>query len=439
VLGLTAVLRGTGGDLRGWLAQGQRNLAGSGLGKRLRSGLVVVQVALTLVLLVGAGLLGRSFLRLLAIDPGYRTQGGVVLHLALPWPQDAAAAARQSRLQDELISRLRAIPGVVGAGGASDLPLGGNYSNGTFLVLQHPDEVTSFEDFERLMREPSRTGQAEFRVASDGYFRAMGIPLLRGRMFDERDTLEAPHVALISASLARTRWPDEEPLGKLIEFGNMDGDPRPFTVVGIVGDIREASLEAEPSPTLYGNSRQRPGKASTFHIVLQGSVLAASVIGPARAILLELAPEAPPSFRTLEQISSAALASRRFSLVLLGVFAGTALLLAVVGLYSLVSYVVAQRTQEIGVRMAFGARAADIRRLVLRHAAGLALLGIGAGLLAALGLTRLLEGLLYGVSTTDPLAFGAVALLLAAVTLLASLVPAGRAARLDPMAALRAE
>jgi putative ABC transport system permease protein len=438
-LGLTTALRGRTADLRGALAQSQRTVAGAGGSGRLRSGLVVAQVALTLVLLAGAGLLGRSFLHLLAIDPGYRMQGAVVLDLALPWPQDAAAGARQSQLEDELLSRLRAIPGVEQAGGVNSLPLTGGGANGKFLILPSVNDLPKMEDFERLMKDESRTGDAEFRVASDGYFRAMNIPLLRGRMFEERDSLEAPHVALISESLARTRWPAEEALGKVIEFGNMDGDPKAFTVVGIVGDIREESVEAEPRPTFYGNSRQRPGAAAEFHVVLQGSLPETAVTGPARAILRELAPEVPPNFRTLEEISSAALASRRFSLFLLGVFAGTALLLAVMGLYGLVSYVVAQRTQEIGVRVAFGAQARDIRRLVLRHGARLAGLGIGVGLLASLGLTRLLEGLLYGVSATDPGSFGAMALLLAAVTLLASWVPARRASRLDPMAALRAE
>ena len=173
--------------------------------------------------------------------------------------------------------------------------------------------------------------------------------------------------------------------------------------------------------------------------MLQGAVPAASMIGPARAILHELAPEVPPSFRTLDEISAAALASRRFSLLLLGLIAAAALALAVVGLYGLVAYIAGQRTREIGVRMAFGAQAGDIRRLVLRTGVGLALPGIGLGLVAALGLTRLLGGLLYGISATDPVAFAAVALLLAAVTLLASHLPARRAAQLDPIAALRAE
>ncbi|HVE78593.1 MAG TPA: ADOP family duplicated permease, partial [Gemmatimonadaceae bacterium] len=264
-LGLLTALRGARGELREAMAQSQRTQAGAGSSYRVRGALVVSQIALTLVLLVGVGLLGRSFLRLLDVRPGYRTERAVVLDLSLPSPSgsDAAAeAARLGRFYDDLVGRLRAIPGVAEVGGVDAFPLTGrNPGNGTFLVMSSPDESVRMEDLTPLFRDSSRTGQADFRVASGGYFRAMGIPLVRGRLFDDRDAPDAPHAALISQTLARTRWPNEDPVGKVIQFGNMDGDLTPFTIVGIVGDVREASLAAEPRPVFYANVRQRARRA----------------------------------------------------------------------------------------------------------------------------------------------------------------------------------
>ncbi|HEX2188845.1 MAG TPA: ABC transporter permease [Longimicrobiaceae bacterium] len=437
-LGLAAALRAGRGAVRDALAEDARGSAGGAASRRARGALVVSQVALSLVLLVGAGLLARSFLRLLAVDPGYRTSGATVMSLSLPYPESDEEKARLLRFHGELAERLRAIPGVRAVGGVNDFPLGGNYSNGTFLILQHPDEVTSFEDFRRLGELPERVGQAEYRVADEGYFRAMGIPLLRGRLFDGRDAPDAPHVAVVSESLARTRWPGEDPLGKLIQFGNMDGDVRPFTIVGVVGDVREQSLDAEPRPTFYGFSRQRVGPSATFHLVMAGGAPRA-VVPAARAAVRGLAPEVPPRFRTIEEVFSSNLASRRFSLVLLGVFGAVALLLATAGVYGVISYGVAQRTREFGIRMALGARPGDVRGLVLRQGTALALTGAALGLAAAFAATRLLGSLLYGVGTLDVVTFLAVPALLVAATLLASWLPARRATRVSPMTALRSE
>jgi putative ABC transport system permease protein len=438
-LALAATFRGTRGDLRRALSEGQRTQAGGESGQRIRDGLVVVQVALTLVLLVGAGLLGRSLTRLLAVDAGYRTEGALVLDLALPYPQDEGDELRLIAFHHRLFSDLRRIPGVEQVGAINAFPLGGNYSSGRFLIQTHPDEVRDFEDFGRLMDDPSRSGDAGFRVANAGYFRAMGIPVIRGRLFDERDHPDAPHAAVISESLARTRWPGEDPIGKLIQFGNMDGDMRPLTIVGIVGDVRERGIDAEPQPVLYANLAQRVGSAGHVNIVLRTPADPAAAIEPARRVLREIDPEVPPRFRTLEEIFARSLAERRFSLLLLGAFAGTALLLAMIGIYGIISYLVAQRTREIGIRIAFGARVGDVLRLVVRRGVALTLAGIGVGLLAALGLTRLLASLLYGTSTTDPAAFGGVVLVLLIVAAGASYLPARRAARVDPIVAMRAE
>ncbi|WP_375758894.1 ABC transporter permease [Corallococcus exercitus] len=434
-LGWITALRASGQSPWAALTQGSQAVAGG----RVRGALVVGQLALTLVLLVGAALLARSFLRLLSVDPGYRTEGIAVLSFELPRAQDEAEGRTQVQLQETLTARLRELPGVAAVGSVNQFPLEGSGADGTFLVLNRPDEVPDFEAFQRLVREPSRTGSANYRVATEGYFRAMGIPLVKGRLFEASDTREAPHVALISESLARARWPGEDPLGKLIQFGNMDGDLHPFTVVGVVGDVRDEGLDTPPEPTLYGCSRQRLRSAGHFHLAVAGSGGSTALAQAVRPVLRELTPDLPPRVRTVESLLSSSLAQRRFSLLLLGAFGGVALLLAVLGLYGVVSYAVAERSREFGIRFALGASERAVLGLVIRQAVGLAGLGLLIGALCALGLTQLLTSLVYGVSATDPVAFAGVALLLLTVALLASLVPARRAARVDPMSVLRSD
>ena len=438
-MGLLTAWRAARGSLRDALAEAQRTQAGAGGSLRIRGALVVAQVAATLVLLVGAGLLGRSFVRLLAVDPGFRTEHALVLDVSLPSGSDDAARRQTVGFYDDLFARLRAIPGVREVGGANVLPLGGTSAgDGDFLIMTRRDTSLRMADLERLFRNPSNTGHAEFRVASSGYFRAMNIPLIRGRFFDDRDAPDAPHVAVISQSLAEKRWPNEDPIGKLIEFGNMDGDLRPFTIVGIVGDVREANLAAPPRPTFYAFYRQRPRGASTLDIVMQGpTVETPTVITAARRAVRELRPDVPPRFRSIESVVSTSVADRRFTLLLIGVFGASALLLATLGVYGVISYVVTQRRQEIGVRIALGAQTGDVHKLVLREGAMLALGGVVIGGIAAFALTRLIAGMLFGVSPTDPVSFAAVALGLVGVVLLASFVPAHRAARIDPMLVLR--
>jgi len=438
VLGLLSAWRASRGDIRQAMAQAQRTQAGAGASYRIRGALVVAQMALTLVLLVGAGLLARSFLQLSRIDPGYRTRQALVLDIVPSFPEGPAGLQERVRLYDELLARLRAMPGVASVGGVSAFPLsGGNRGNGTFIVMSRPDEQIEMSQLARLMRDPARTGEADYRVASADYFRAMNIPLVRGRMFGDRDAPDAPHVALISASLAKAEWPNEDPLGKIIQFGNMDGDLRPFTVVGIVGDVREASLADQPRPTLYGFYRQRPVAAFAFNVILQSTAPAQSLVPAARRIVSELRPDVPPRFRTIETVIAESVADRRFVLLLVGVFGSAAMLLATLGVYSVISYVVAQRRQEIGVRVALGAQSGDVLRMVLRQGFTLAFLGLAIGVVAALFVGRLLSAFLFGVAPNDPVAFGTVILVLAGVALVASLVPALKATRVDPMTALR--
>jgi predicted permease len=335
------------------------------------------------------------------------------------------------------MARLGAIPGVARVGVATGVPLLGGGSDGEFLILTRPDQPVTFKDWTDLRNDPTRSGNADYRIVNGDYFRAMDIPLLRGRAFDGRDQPGAAHVALISASLARAKWPNEDPIGKIIEFGNMDGDLRPFTVVGVVGDVRGENLAVEAQPTFYAYQRQRGYSGSSFHVVMQTAGDPAPIIASARAIAHEMRPDVPPVLRTIESVVSASVADRRFVLVLVGVFGGAALVLATLGVYSVISYLVTQRRQEIGVRIALGAQRGDVLGLVLRQGGSLALIGITLGGIGALFLTRLLKGLVYGVSTTDPLAFGGVIALLVLVALLASWLPARRATRVDPMDVLR--
>ncbi len=440
-IGLVVALRASAGGPWATLAEGSRGQSGGAAGQRVRSALAVGQVALTLVLLVGAGLLARSFLRLMAVDPGYRTEGAVAMEILVPWAQGDEDRARTLRFHQALHERLAAIPGVRALGSVNILPLqnAGGGASGTFAKIDGTETVRGMEDVGRLVRDPARAGDAVYRVASGGYFPAMGIPLVRGRLFDARDTPEGMHAALISQSLAERAWPGQDPVGQRVQYGGMDGDVRPFVIVGVVGDVRERSVDAEPQPTFYANVQQRPGGVSGPHTLLLHGGDPAAVTATARGILREMNPEIPVRFRTLEEVFSASLSERRFSLLLLGIFAATALVLAIAGIYGIISYLVVQRTREIGIRLALGAPAGTVLGMVLRRGVLLAAAGVAVGLVSALLATRLLAGLLYGVGTRDPVTFVAVPVLLLGVAALASYVPARRTTRVDPMIVMRAE
>jgi putative ABC transport system permease protein len=420
-LGLLPALRFARQDLPKGLKESGR---GQTSGGRLRGALVAVQISLTLVLLTGAGLLGRSFLKLSQVDPGFETGGAVAMTLALPSTITPKEDEELRQFYVQLLERLGQLPGVTAAGGVASLPLAGRGASGTFLIDNNPE----------------LKGQAGYAPASAGYFAAMGIPLLRGRLFDRSDTVNSPHVAVISQSLARRYWPNEDPIGKRIQFGSMDTDKRLLHVIGVVGDVRNA-LDAEAGPMVYAYSLQRPQwwQVSSLSIVARASNQPQSLIPAMRAAVEALRPNVPLRFRTLDQVFFSSLDQRRFILALFGVFAAVALLIAAIGVYGVMAYMVTQRTQEIGVRMALGARAADVLRLALGHGMRLAVTGVALGLLAAFAMTRLMKSLLFGVEATDPLTFTAVASLLTIVALLACMIPARRATKVDPMVALRDE
>jgi predicted permease len=426
--------------LLGALVERGQGHTGTLRGHRLSRVIVAAQIAITLVLLAGAGLLGRSLLRVLEVDPGFRSEHILTMDLAMPFDEKGTEKVQRVAFLSELFSRLRAVPGVREVGGVNGLPLTTGLADGTY-ILMNPQEKPprSMQDLDPLFHDSTRTGDADYCVASEGYFRALGIPLRRGRLFDDRDTIDAPHVAPISESLAREKWPNMDPLGRTIEFGNMDGDLRFLTVVGVVGDVREDSLEARPRPTIYVDYRQRPQSTYSFTVVLRTEAEPAVVLAAARKIVRGLDPNVPPSFSTFTQVFSASLRTRRFNLTLVGVFATTALLLAVAGIYGVMAYSVARRTHEIGVRMALGADAPDVLRLVLSQGMLTTVVGVMIGIAGLFVLTRAMQSLLFGVSATDPVTFAGVALLLGSAALLASYVPARRATRVDPMVALRHE
>jgi predicted permease len=354
---------------------------------------------------------------------------------------DPSAPARQARLNAKILDRLSSLVGVVDAGGIDTLPFGGGGSNGRFLIVppgDHDIETLPFSALVDRLSNPAATGDAEFRVASAGYFRAMEIPLQRGRLFDERDGSDAPHVAVISETLARTRWPNQDPIGIRVDYSGEDGDRHPFTIVGIVGDVRERGFAAAPPSMFYADFRQRPLSTFDFTFVLRTAVTPASIVPDARRVIRTIAPDVPPRFRTVEEIVDASIAGRRLTVLLATVFAASALLVAVLGMYGVVAFVVAERSGEFGVRMALGAQAADVQWLVLRQGARLILVGLALGLAAAVAGSRLLASQLFGIAALDPATYASVVALLAMCAFVACEVPALRATRVDPAAVLRA-
>jgi predicted permease len=440
-LGIMTALATRGVRLASTLSAGSRSGTGSRRGFAVRQGLVVAQVALTLVLLAGAGLLARSFVALLAVNPGFTLDDALVLDLTVT-DGGSDFRARRVQLLDTLVERIRQLPGVAEAGLISGFPLGGggNYGNGQFIEMTSADEITSPQQFSRLGPDAirDRAGFAGYRLVSADYFKAMGIPLRRGRLIEDTDAPESPHVAVVSESLARSKWPDQDPIGRFVQFGNMDGHLQGIRIVGVVGDVREISLETPPAPMLYASYRQRPNSVWRLSIVVRGPE--PDAISPSvRRVVREINPELPVQFRTIDGAFRTTLTGRRFSLILIAVFAGSALVLATFGLYGLISYLVAQRTKEIGIRMALGAKSGDLLKLIVGKGTRLAIYGTAVGLGAAIWLSGLAQGLLFAISPTDPQVLAIVAVVTIVASVAASYVPARRATRIEPVSSLRAQ
>jgi putative ABC transport system permease protein len=420
--GLVPALRATA-NVHDSLRQGARGTA-AGVA-RLLNGLVLAEVALAMVLLVGAGLLLRSFDRLTRIDPGFRAEGLLTYSLVLP-PAMYPDTRALPQLYEQLRERSGAIPGVSLAAVTSALPIdGAGYLS--FLVEGRTPSPTVGEDVQPFTVGPE-------------HFAALGIPLRHGRLLAPSDDATAPRVAVVNEEFARRYLAEREPLGARVTFGGTDslGNPLWMTVVGVVGNVAQERLTSEPYPQLYQPLAQRPQRF--VYVVLRTAGDPLALAADARRTLAEVVPGLPlKDLRTMEDRVSADIAQPRISVVVLALFAALAMTLAAVGLYGVLSYAVTLRTREIGIRLALGAESRDVLRLVVGQGMRPALLGIAAGVGGAFALTRLMRGLLYGVGAADPVTFGAVALFLAAVAFGATWLPARRAARLDPLPALRSE
>ena len=415
--------------------------------QRAGATLVVAQLAVTLVLLVGAALIGRSMLGLLNTDAGVRTTDVLTVALFQPSvdatsPFDPVGTADPQKLErarrlELAAARLQALPGALEVGLTSGVPMGGNFGNGTFLILDAPDEVLDFDTFGRLANDPARAGSAAYRAVSEGYFAALDIPLVRGRLFDDRDAIDAPHVAVISQALADARWPDINPVGALLQFGNMDGDLRALTVVGVVGDVRDYGLDRPAARVIYTNYRQRPHMVSA--LVAHTGVQAETLLVPARNAVRAALPGVP----TVEETVAARVANwlrwRRFTLQMLVFFATIAILVSVAGIHGALSYAVTQQRRAIGIRLALGAEPRGILAMILRRGAALAAAGVACGVVIALWSTRALTTLLYEVTPADPATYALAAAGLVGTVLLVSWLPARRAALVDPVVTLRAD
>jgi predicted permease len=424
LFGLVPAFQSAKTDLHETLKEGGRSGAAH-TGRFMRYALVAAEMALALVLLVGAGLLSKSFLRLQEVNPGFQPRNLLSLQLALPTfkyrePHQVADFYQQA------LQQIRALPGVESVGATSILPLSGTNSSGSFRI----------EGREVPPGQSSPHGD-RWSVTPD-YFQTMKIPLIKGRFFTERDGRDAPSVAIIDETMARKYWPNEDPVGKRISFEGTPENRIWREVVGIVGHVKHRGLEGESRVQYYlpHAQRQSPGMFLVARTANDPTGLASAVRGVIRGLDAEL-----PVFRvtTLEQLVADSLSQRRFALILFGVFAGVALALAAVGLYGVMAYSVTQRTHEIGIRMALGARPGQVCKLVVGQGMRVALIGLGIGLGTAFGVTRLMASMLFGVGAKDPEVFAIISAVLTLVALVACYLPARRATRVDPMVALRYE
>jgi putative ABC transport system permease protein len=425
IFGLAPGLVSARPELTEALKEGGRSSTGGARRNRLRNGLVITEVALALVLLSGAGLLLKSFARLQNVNPGFNPRNVLTFEISLPkvqYPDDPSIV----RFNNEAQRRLASLPGVRSAGFSTILPLAGTNSDSSFAIEGQPSND----------RNPSP--DEENREVSPDYFRALEIPLIKGRFFTDADNADAPPVIIVNQAFAKKFWPNQEGVGKRIVMGGMSEHPNWITIIGVVGDVRHFGLDVDPKPEMYVPFAQDPYFTAIY--VVRSNQDPASLLPAIRREIQAMDPAVPlANVRTFERVIADSVAPRRLSVVLLGVFAGVAVLLASVGIYGVMSFIVVQRTQEIGVRMALGAQRSDVLKLILGRSLKLISAGAAIGLIVALLSAGALRALLYNVSAFDTPTFVLVTILLAAVALAASYLPAMRATRADPMVALHAE
>jgi putative ABC transport system permease protein len=421
LFGIAPAWQTSGANVNEALIEGGRGGTTGRSGRLLRDSLVVVEVALAVLLLIGAGLLVRSFARLRSVDPGFQPSGLLTARIPMAGGRNPTPERRAIFFQ-QVLDRLAALPGVQSAGGVNGLPLTGLGVGSFFAPEGRPPT-------------PEQRPMGVLRSVTPGYFRTMGIPLVAGRLFTDADAKPAAPVILVNQTLVRRFWSQGNPLGGRLV---VDTDSRTAEIVGVVGDVKPERIEGEDWPTIYDPYAQAP--VTTMNLIVRTSRPPLSLASAVEREVHRLDPEqAVANLRTMDTVVDEAFAGARFNTVLLGVFAAIAFTLAAVGIYGVISYDVTRRTHELGIRLALGAQPGDVLRLVVGHGARLAAIGIGAGLAAAYGLTRLMSTMLFGVNPTDFFTFAAIPILLGAVALLASYLPSRRAMALDPVTALRHE
>ena len=426
VFGLAPAMHASHSNLNESMKEGGRDSASGRKGNRLRDLLVIGEVAVSFILLVGAGLLINSFLHLRNLDPGFRADHLLTMKVdlsELKYPD----GERRWVFFDEVLRRIRVLPGVQSVAVAGNLPLTYNGDSATIAVEGIPDPP------------PDQWPDVIYRAIGPGYFSTMGIPLIRGHDFTDQDRADSKKVVVISEKTAEHYWPGEDPIGKRVKPDATNSDVPWREVIGVVKDVRQNDFIAQPKMQMYFNYRQLKDLAANA-LIVRTSVDPMSLATPVRNSIWAVDKDQPVAdVDTMDHIVSAAIARQRFSMLLLGIFAASALMLAAVGIYGVMSYSVTQRTHEIGIRMALGARRADVLQMTIKQGLKLVSVGMILGLVAAFLLTRILTSLLFGVSATDPITFIGISLVLLAVAILASYIPALRATKVDPIIALRAQ
>ncbi len=424
IFGLAPALIFSKRNVNEFLQEGSRGTTGGGA--RLRQGLVVVEVALALVVLTGAGLMIQSMARLLNVAPGFDPHNVLALGMSLPQENTFYGPPGHPEFARNLQQYVGSIPGVISVSAVSHTPIGGGNAGRGFVIEGRPDPGSE--------NQPG----AKYTIACPNYFQTMGIKLISGREFSEQDSLNAPGVIVINEAMAKRNWPDEDPLGKRIKIGLFNGDAPWLTIVGVTRDVKQGGLDRTPRPEFFRPYNQAAWPVMT--VVVRTAYSPRAFITPIKQALAKFEPDrAPSGIRTMEEAIYDSMGSRRFPMMLLIAFSLVALTLAAVGISGVVSFAVSQRTREIGIRMALGAQKGAVIRLILNRSMAAALIGVGVGLAASMALTRFLSGLLFEVKPMDPIILGAAASILASVAFIACYLPARRATKVDPMIALRCD